>query len=288
MACSMSSASPPRHSPTTIRSGRMRSEFFTSSRMAICPLPSALAGRDSSDTRCSWCSCSSAASSMVTIRSPSGIKLLRILSSVVLPEPVPPETMMFLCCFTAICRNSTICVLAEPNLIKSSAPSLRLENLRIVIDGPFRASGGMMALKRDPSFSRASTSGELSSMRRPTGATMRSITPIMAFSLENASGTRTSRPARSTKISSTRLTMISVVVGSASSGSSRPSPMASSRTSSSRRCLSTSAGMPAGMWRKISRMACSVCSRNSLSPMRCTSVRRMSKDSINFSWISRR
>ena len=40
MAWSMSSASPPRHSPTMMRSGRMRSELRTSSRMGIAPLPS--------------------------------------------------------------------------------------------------------------------------------------------------------------------------------------------------------------------------------------------------------
>ena len=44
MAWSMSSASPPRHSPTTIRSGRMRRQFTTRSRIVISPLPSMLAG----------------------------------------------------------------------------------------------------------------------------------------------------------------------------------------------------------------------------------------------------
>ena len=40
MACSMSRASPPRTSPTMIRSGRIRSELRTRSRMVIAPLPS--------------------------------------------------------------------------------------------------------------------------------------------------------------------------------------------------------------------------------------------------------
>ena len=44
IACSMSSASPPRHSPTTMRSGRMRSELRTRSRMVIAPLPSMFGG----------------------------------------------------------------------------------------------------------------------------------------------------------------------------------------------------------------------------------------------------
>jgi hypothetical protein len=78
---------------------------------------------------------------------------------VVLPEPVPPEMTM----------------LSVPNLSRSFEPSLRFENLRIVSAGPFRASGGMMALTREPSRRRASTRGGFSSMRRPIGATMRSM-----------------------------------------------------------------------------------------------------------------
>src|SRR5213596_2934938 len=44
MACSMSKASSPRHSPRMMRSGRMRSAFLTSSRWRISPLPSRLGG----------------------------------------------------------------------------------------------------------------------------------------------------------------------------------------------------------------------------------------------------
>ena len=52
IACSMSSASALRHSPTMMRSGRMRSEFLTRSRMPISPRPSIFAGRDSRRTTC--------------------------------------------------------------------------------------------------------------------------------------------------------------------------------------------------------------------------------------------
>ena len=45
IACSMSKASSPRHSPMMMRSGRMRSAFLTSSRWRISPLPSMLGGR---------------------------------------------------------------------------------------------------------------------------------------------------------------------------------------------------------------------------------------------------
>ena len=52
-------------------------------------------GRAFERITCSCWSWSSTASSMVTIRSSSGMKTERTLSSVVLPVPVPPETMMF-------------------------------------------------------------------------------------------------------------------------------------------------------------------------------------------------
>jgi len=46
-------------------------------------------------------------------------------------------------------------------------------NLRIVMHGPRLARGGMIALTREPSSRRASTSGVDSSIRRPSGVTMR-------------------------------------------------------------------------------------------------------------------
>ena len=74
MAWSMSSASPPRTSPTMMRSGRMRSAFRTRSRMRTSPSPSMFGGRASSRTTWRCCSWSSAASSIVTMRSSSGMK----------------------------------------------------------------------------------------------------------------------------------------------------------------------------------------------------------------------
>ncbi len=95
IACSMSSASPPRHSPTMIRSGRMWSALRSRSRIVISPVLSRFGGRDSSVTTCTWRSCSSAASSIVMIRSSSGMNDDMTLRVVVLPDPVPPETKMF-------------------------------------------------------------------------------------------------------------------------------------------------------------------------------------------------
>ena len=48
-----------------------------------------------------------------------------------------------------------------------------LENLRMEIEGPSIASGGMMMLTRLPSSSRASHNGDDSSIRRPIRVTMR-------------------------------------------------------------------------------------------------------------------
>ena len=94
IACSMSSASSPRHSPMMMRSGRMRSAFFNRSRIVISPVPSRLAVRVSRRTTCGCCSCNSAASSIVTTRSARSIIRDSAFSSVVLPEPVPPEIRM--------------------------------------------------------------------------------------------------------------------------------------------------------------------------------------------------
>ena len=94
MACSMSTASAPRHSPMMMRSGRMRSALTSSTRCGTSPVPSMLAGRVSSRTTCGWRSWSSAESSMVTMRSLAGMNEDRTLSSVVLPAPVPPEIRM--------------------------------------------------------------------------------------------------------------------------------------------------------------------------------------------------
>ncbi len=176
IAWSMSTVSAPRTSPTMMRSGRMRSALRTSSRIRTSPWPSMFAGRDSSETTCLCCSCSSAASSIVMMRSLSGMKLDRMFRSVVLPTPVPPEISTFSLPRTHALRTSTSSGVSEPRLIRFSAVSASTENLRIVSTGPCSAIGGTITFTREPSGSRASTIGEASSTRRPTPLTMRSIT----------------------------------------------------------------------------------------------------------------
>src|SRR5262249_42648808 len=91
IACSRSNASGPRTSPTMIRSGRIRRQLRTRSRMVTWPSPSRFGGRVSRRTTCGCCSCSSAASSQVMTRSSWSMKRVSVLSKVVLPEPVPPR-----------------------------------------------------------------------------------------------------------------------------------------------------------------------------------------------------
>ena len=156
-----------------MRSGRMRSEFRTRSRIGIAPSPSTFGGRASRRSTWRWWSCSSAASSIVTIRSLSGIADESAFSSVVFPEPVPPEMRTLSCAWMHRLRKSTDSSLSEPRLIMSWRPRRLRENLRIVSSGPDSESGWMIALTRDPSGRRASTIGDDSSIRRPICATIR-------------------------------------------------------------------------------------------------------------------
>ena len=62
-----------RCSPTMMRSGRMRRQLRTRSRIVIWPSPSRFGGRVSGRTVCGCCGCNSAASSQVMMRSSSSI-----------------------------------------------------------------------------------------------------------------------------------------------------------------------------------------------------------------------
>ena len=79
------------------------------------------------------------------------------LSVVVLPEPVPPETMTLSRQATAACRYVAMSSVKAPKRTRSSIPSFSFLNLRIETSEPSTAIGGTMALKREPSLSRAST-----------------------------------------------------------------------------------------------------------------------------------
>jgi len=133
IACSMSSASPPRTSPTMIRSGRIRRLFRTRSRWVASPVPSMLASRVSSRTTCGCCRISSAESSIVITRSSWGVNPDRASSNVVFPAPVPPESRTLARAWTAAARNCIISGGAMPlctrlSALSRSAPNRRIDN----------------------------------------------------------------------------------------------------------------------------------------------------------------
>jgi hypothetical protein len=113
---------------------------------------------------------------MVTMRSLGEMNAESALSRVVLPAPVPPETMMFRRALTAASKRSIMPGVMDLRSTRSAGINLSAEKRRIDSSGPSTASGGMMAFTREPSLSRASTMGVDSSMRRPTWETILSIT----------------------------------------------------------------------------------------------------------------
>ena len=119
-------------------------------------------------------------------------------SSVVLPAPVPPLTRTFRRDRTQCSRKSSIgCVIAR-RLTRSAAFSRSAGKRRIESSGPSTASGGMIALTREPSGRRASTIGELSSTRRPTAGDDPVDDPHQVLVVLEPAATRSSLPLRST------------------------------------------------------------------------------------------
>ena len=100
--------------------------------------------------------------------------------------------------FTQAARNCADLAVRVPNEIRSLIVYGSRENFRIVSVGPFRASGGMIALTRLPSGRRASTIGEASSTRRPICETILSMIRITCDSSTNRTSVRSSLPFRST------------------------------------------------------------------------------------------
>src|SRR5881227_3177996 len=78
---------------------------------------------------------------MVITRWLWGMKRATTFRVVVLPEPVPPETRMFMRPSTAAWRNSAMAGLRLPSCFRSSMPSTASLNLRMVSAAPWMAAG---------------------------------------------------------------------------------------------------------------------------------------------------
>ena len=111
---------------------------------------------------------------------------------------MPPLISTFSRALTQCDRKSSIGRVSARSVTRSSAFSRSAGKRRIESSGPSTASGGMIALTREPSGRRASTIGELSSTRRPTALTMRSMTRIRWRSSWKFAVTFSSWPPRST------------------------------------------------------------------------------------------
>ncbi len=106
----------------------------------------------------------------------------------VLCIPVPPEISMYQPDWTAASRNVAASGLSVPSATRSSSVLARRRNFRTVTWVQRDVNGGMTALRREPSGRRASTSGLVSSSRRPRRPTARrTIRSNSASSSKNTS-----------------------------------------------------------------------------------------------------
>src|SRR5260370_38539055 len=104
---------------------------------------------------------------MVRTRASGSIICDNALSSVVLPEPVPPEIKTLRRQREAI--FSTVAIADDMLCWRAMMSSVidRLANLRIEIEGPSMARGGTMMLGRLPCARRGATGGGVLSVRPP-------------------------------------------------------------------------------------------------------------------------
>ena len=152
-------------------------------------------------------------------------------NSVVFPEPVPPETTMLSRQRAAISRTRATGVVMLPFATIVSRVIRRLENFRIVMQGPSSASGGKTMFTRLPSGSRQSTNGLASSMRRPTAEAIFCARTASCWLSRNRVEVRDILPAISTKTLSGPLIMTSVTRSSCNNPSSGPYPTMSAASS---------------------------------------------------------
>ena len=230
-ACSRSQASPPRTSPTISRSGRCRIAARSSSRTVTAGKPPA-ARRAANRTRFGCRSGSSTVSSTASRRSDAGTKSASAARNVVLPAPVPPP--MRTDSRSATPRRNAAASPSDRLPARTSAASVRRRraNFRMVRTGPPKLHGGSAAATREPSGSRASSSGSRSVMSSPKPRAMAWAARRTRRGSGRNPGTGSSRPPRSTNTASA-LTITSVTVSSSSRPITGPRNGATSRNAGS-------------------------------------------------------
>ena len=204
-AWSRSAASAPLTSPTTMWSGRWRSAWRTRSRIdtgASEPMAPA-----SKRTQFARSILSSSVSSIATIRSSSGSSSISAFKSVVFPEPVPPETRMFLRARSTLLASRKTSSGSEPRRTRSSGENARPPNRRMVM-ATSGAAGGVQMATRDPSPSRASRMG-LAAGSSPSGRAMWIAARWSQAAVSPGASWGSSRPPRSTQTLPGPLIMIS-------------------------------------------------------------------------------
>ncbi|ERU54776.1 hypothetical protein Q015_01410 [Pseudomonas aeruginosa BWHPSA002] len=190
-----SSASAPRTSPTTTRSGRRRMDERTSSVIDTTP------ARVRRGTWSRAAHCSSTVSSSTSTRSPvAAISASSALARVVLPLLVAPAIKTFCRSRTARTRKPACALVIIPSMTYRSSGMTPMARLRSAKAGP-GAAGGKMPSKRSPvSGNSADSSGWPRCTSAPTWAATRrmirspsasdSSTPIGARPLESRSTQR--------------------------------------------------------------------------------------------------
>ena len=151
------------------------------------------------------------------IRSSFGIKSDNVFKKVVFPDPVPPDIKMLYRAHTSDLSNVATSAEILPQFTSCSIRIARFGKRRIVITGPFKATGGITIFTRSPCSSLASTIGTASftmRLHRPTICCAISC----SFSADPKHfSQRVNLPYRSIKIPSVPFTMISVIVSSSKS-----------------------------------------------------------------------
>ena len=220
-AMSRSRLSASRTSPTTRRSGRIRSASLMRRRRVISPVPSRLGWRHCMDTRSRTSRSSSNVSSTVTTRSSLRAADMSALSIVVLPVWVAPDTRMFAPASTLMRRNSAAWRVSESSSTSCVSERMLRRNLRMFTAQCARVTSGMATCRREPSGSDASTNGEERSTRRPECCSIRSTSSRTSRS-DSTTVVSSGTPSRATNTRVGELIQISSTVGSSKNGCSGP------------------------------------------------------------------